>query len=285
MPSPSAYLRHIRCCFTIRRLLREHPSENLENLYWYDLRLRDAVSWKGIGKVLRWGLRRREEDAVFGNYGLSSLYFADTSRCLPTDHPASVWNCLSLPSKPSHTRADEISEALKNNASAIKSEFKAVASRIGTHPDSDSFASTGRWTGLFLSGAKGEIDTELAQQCPQTTAVLRQLPICRNFGFVAFSGMEPGTHVRAHTGSSNLRLRYHLGVDIPEPDKGKIRVADQWYYWEQDGVIAFDDSYEHEVVYDGEKDRIVLIVDVWHPNLIDSDIEVLSHPVFRLFGK
>ncbi|NQZ98142.1 MAG: hypothetical protein HRU01_16645, partial [Myxococcales bacterium] len=47
---------HVRKCRTVARLLREHDSPNLRNLYWYDLRLADAVSWRGIAKVFWWGL-------------------------------------------------------------------------------------------------------------------------------------------------------------------------------------------------------------------------------------
>ena len=39
-----------------------------------------------------------------------------------------------------------------------------------------------------------------------------------------------------------------------------------------------------EVVHDGDLARVVLSVDVWHPDLSDDDIAVLSHPVFHRFG-
>ena len=31
--------------------------------------------------------------------------------------------------------------------------------------------------------------------------------------------------------------------------------------------LIFDDSYEHEVWHEGVEDRIVLIADMWHPQL------------------
>jgi aspartyl/asparaginyl beta-hydroxylase (cupin superfamily) len=82
-----------------------------------------------------------------------------------------------------------------------------------------------------------------------------------------------------------LRLRHHLGIDVPEPDKAKLRVGTQWRGWAKGKSMAFDDSFEHEVVHEGDQERIVLVVDVWHPSLTAGDIEVLSHPVFQRFGK
>ena len=38
-------------------------------------------------------------------------------------------------------------------------------------------------------------------------------------------------------------------------------------------MLVFDDSYEHEVWQRADADRIVLIVDIWHPTLDDETIE------------
>jgi hypothetical protein len=43
---------------------------------------------------------------------------------------------------------------------------------------------------------------------------------------------------------------------------------------------AFDDSFEHEVVHMGERPRVVLVVDLWHPALTPEDVAVLGDPVF-----
>ena len=85
--------------------------------------------------------------------------------------------------------------------------------------------------------------------------------------------------------SSNLRLRYHLGVDVPEPDLVKIRVGDEIKPWIQDKCIVFDDSFEHEVFHNGKKDRIVFIVDLWHPKIKDSYVNILKLDEFKNFGK
>ena len=268
-----------------RRLLREHDTEILRNLYWYDLRLADAVRWRGILKVLLWNALRRSQDEIAGNYDLVNLYHAPSRGDGLHAPAATVWHCSSLRSKPWFDGASAVRDALEQNAGEIVAEYRSVAERIGTHPDHASLTDGGRWTGMFLYEARGVRNEELCRLCPVTARVVDGLPLCRNFGFVMFSGVEPHTHIEAHTGSSNLRLRHHLAVDVPEPDKARIRVGTEWRHWSPGRTLAFDDAFEHEVAHDGERDRIVLVVDVWHPSLTDEDIEVLSHPVFGVFGK
>lgn len=278
-------IEHVRSCRAVRRLLREHDTENLRNLYWYNLRLADAVSLRGIVKVVLWNLFRRQRDEIAGNYDLVNLYYAPPRGDGLAAPAATVWHCKGLEGRAWWDGASHVREVLERNAGAILSEYRSVAERIGTHPDNASLTDRGRWTGMFLFGAKGVRNEELCRRCPVTTRVVESLPLCSSFGFVMFSGMEPHTHVAAHCGSSNLRLRHHLGVEVPEPDKGRLRVGTEWRTWRQGGAMAFDDSYEHEVVHDGDRARVVLVVDVWHPSLTAEDVQVLSDPVFQRFGK
>lgn len=39
------------------------------------------------------------------------------------------------------------------------------------------------------------------------------------------------------------------------------------------------------MVHEGERARVVLVVDVWHPGLAAEDLAVLTDPVFGRFGK
>ena len=52
-----------------------------------------------------------------------------------------------------------------------------------------------------------------------------------------------------------------------------MRVASEEVEWEEGEVLVFDDSYEHEVWQRADADRIVMIVDIWHPTLDDETIE------------
>ena len=107
------------------------------------------------------------------------------------------------------------------------------------------------------------------QIASRTTAVLETLP--RLGETVFFSTMRPGTHLRPHYGAENLRVFVHLGVVIPEGCA--IRVADREVVWEEGKCIVFDDSYDHEAWNRGSAVRTILLVELWHHDLNDAEIE------------
>ena len=89
------------------------------------------------------------------------------------------------------------------------------------------------------------------------------------------SVLLPGTHIRPHTGTTNARVRTHLGVAVPDGDAA-IRVTDAGgtegvHRWEVGKVLAFDDSFEHEVWNRAESARVVIILDFWHPLISAAD--------------
>ena len=86
--------------------------------------------------------------------------------------------------------------------------------------------------------------------------------------------MHPGVHVWPHCGPTNCRIRAHLGLVVP--DGVRIRVTDDIRTWKEGKFIIFDDSFEHEVWHDGDSYRIVLIVDIWHPDLTANQKMMLS---------
>ena len=111
------------------------------------------------------------------------------------------------------------------------------------------------------------------------------MPVNNIFRFVAFSKLSPGTHIKKHTGSSNLRLRYHLAIKVPKEENIRIRVGQTSKVWPQDKCIVFDDSFEHEVFHNGDNERIVLIVDLWHPEISNDVLKIFNTDEFRKFGK
>lgn len=86
--------------------------------------------------------------------------------------------------------------------------------------------------------------------------------------------MYPKTHVHAHTGPTNCRLRAHLGLVVP--DGLQLRVGQEIVAWHEGKLFVFDDSWEHEVWHRGDSYRLVLIVDVWHPDLTETERKTLS---------
>jgi Aspartyl/Asparaginyl beta-hydroxylase len=121
---------------------------------------------------------------------------------------------------------------------------------------------------LFGSGAQPHL-------APFTSSLMRKyIPDATTLadqggGEIIFSVLGSKTRVRAHCGSTNLRLTAHLGLSIPSlsvEDCG-IRVADKWHSWKNGKVFVFDDSYEHEVKNMTSAYRAVLLLRFWHPAL------------------
>jgi aspartyl/asparaginyl beta-hydroxylase (cupin superfamily) len=82
-------------------------------------------------------------------------------------------------------------------------------------------------------------------------------------------------HIEPHTGPTNMRLRCHLGINIPAGDCG-LKVGGETRHWQEGRCLVFDDALRHESWNDTDQPRIVLIVDVWHPDLTPSEITYLE---------
>ena len=63
----------------------------------------------------------------------------------------------------------------------------------------------------------------------------------------------------------------HAGVS-----PSKIRVANEYATWKNGQFVIFDDSYDHEVWHYSQlnQSRLVLIMDIWHPNLSLSQVSI-----------
>ena len=97
--------------------------------------------------------------------------------------------------------------------------------------------------------------------------------------------MEGGTVIPAHAGPTNARLRAHLGLVVPKKGDVHIRIANKTVTWKPGKVgsrldrgrqyscvnitqwTIIDDSFEHEILNDSEKPRLILIIDFHHPDI------------------
>lgn len=123
--------------------------------------------------------------------------------------------------------------------------------------------------GVNMRGANGG--------CPQTLEIIRSLPglyVDYPWGDAALSLQVSQSQLNAHCSVDNLRLRCHLALEIP--DGCGIRVGSETRSWEEGRGLLFDDSFEHEVWNRSASDRLVLIVDFWHPDLTDAEMRALS---------
>jgi aspartate beta-hydroxylase len=132
------------------------------------------------------------------------------------------------------------------------------------------------WTGFyfFRHGVRREAN---CARCPETTRALVHLPLgyVREHGpEVLFSVFTPGTHLLPHRGVTNVRIVGHLPLIVPE--QCALRVGGEVHTWIEGRTVLFDDTYEHEAWNRSSKSRVVLIFDIWHPDLSAVEIAALS---------
>jgi aspartate beta-hydroxylase len=163
---------------------------------------------------------------------------------------------------------------LEAHAPEIRDELLALEP-TAFHREAEPIRRSGEWDVAFFF-ERGRRRDEICEQCPITTRGLEAYPAVRTLaGLIYVSRMRRDTHVHPHRGPTNLRLRCHLGIKVPDGDCA-IRVGGDTRRWEEGRCLVFDDSFEHEAWNHTDEDRIVLIVDVWHPDLSEIEIRLLE---------
>ena len=164
--------------------------------------------------------------------------------------------------------------------------------------------SQGSWQVLsFLN--QGQWDAHLMDLYPTIGNLIQTLPGCLDkclFGNAFISKIQPNTKISPHCGPTNLRHRLQLplwvssslerhnsnkrvnarAADKNTVNKNEIKtglvVADQLITWTEGVPFVFDDSLVHSVDYThttSSSERVVLIVDLWHPDLSARERDVL----------
>jgi aspartyl/asparaginyl beta-hydroxylase (cupin superfamily) len=111
------------------------------------------------------------------------------------------------------------------------------------------------------------------ERCPITwQTLLQHAPVPRVAGWgpnVIFSMLRAGAHIGAHTGMYNTRLVCHLPLIVPAGCR--FRVGNEVREWGEGKLLIFDDTIEHEAWNDSGEDRVLLIFDVWRPELSEQE--------------
>ena len=132
------------------------------------------------------------------------------------------------------------------------------------------------WSALFLC-ENGRPDEALIERCPRTWEAVNQAPLAKIPGFgptVMFSLLKAGARIEPHTGMFNTRLVCHLPLIVPS--KCTFRVGNEVREWREGKLFIFDDTIEHEAWNDSSEDRVVLIFDIWRPELSEQERRELT---------
>jgi aspartyl/asparaginyl beta-hydroxylase (cupin superfamily) len=133
-----------------------------------------------------------------------------------------------------------------------------------------------RWSAFHLHKL-GKLVAENAARCPLTMELLKGAPQPDQPGrtpAAMFSLLKPRTRIPPHTGVSNVRLVTHVPLIIPE--QCGFRVGNTTREWIPGQAFVFDDTIEHEAWNMSDKLRVVLLFDVWHPDLSAPERELIT---------
>lgn len=126
------------------------------------------------------------------------------------------------------------------------------------------------WSALFLV-ENGKMADDIVARCPRAWEAVQAAPLPRivNSPTVMFSLLRAGARIAPHTGTHNARLICHLPLIVP-PNCG-FRVGNDVRQWEEGKLLIFDDTIEHEAWNNSGEDRVVLIFDIWRPELSERE--------------
>ncbi len=151
--------------------------------------------------------------------------------------------------------------AIRGELDQVLAERELVPNFQEISPDQAHLARGDHWKTFFFYAYGYKAEASCAR-CPETARLIESIPGMKT---AFFSILAPHTHVPPHRGVYRGVLRYHLGLLVPEPERCRIRVDDQVLSWHEGESLLFDDTYEHEVWNDSDRDRVVLFLDVLRP--------------------
>lgn len=165
---------------------------------------------------------------------------------------------------------------LERDTDAIRAEFlsltescrEILSSRLGGLHSADTDSSrSGSWSMIPLI-KNGAVVDQFAARCPQTMRIAEKLDMPK-LGLISpslyFSVLEPSSRIAPHTGITNARLIAHLPLIVP--DNCGFSVGGETRRWEVGKALVFDDMTRHEAWNDSNRIRVVLIADLWRPEL------------------
>jgi len=196
----------------------------------------------------------------------------------------SVFHFPGLPPRPFYEReAFDWAPALEAETPAIRDELRALlaegadfrpyveGAKDRPHRDFHGLQGDPNWTAFYL-WKDGAPVKENAARCPRTVAAMRQVPLSAigsRTPSVFFSLLRPGARIPPHHGMLNTRLICHLPLIVPPG--GWLRVGSETRAWQEGRLLIFDDSVEHEALNPAETLRVVLIFDIWRPELTEPE--------------
>lgn len=179
-------------------------------------------------------------------------------------------------------------DALEQATDLIREEFTGLlespevfAPYVQGEPDrpverKTSLLNNPEWSACYL-WKNGQPVMPIARRCPQTLNALKGAPLAYmpdRSPSILYSVLKPGAHIPPHNGLINTRLICHLPLIVP--GECLFRVGNDVRAWETGKCWAFDDTIEHEAWNNSDRTRVVLLFDIWRPELTEEERELVS---------
>lgn len=139
------------------------------------------------------------------------------------------------------------------------------------------------WT-AFHFWRNGAVVDDNAKRCPATMEALAHAPMPQVPGRspnAHWSRLQPGAHIAPHFGMLNTRLICH--IPIQTAPSCTLRVGSETREWEDGVPLIFDDSMEHEARNAGSAERVVLLFEIWRPEIPEEDQSAIAR-IFQAIG-
>jgi beta-hydroxylase len=124
----------------------------------------------------------------------------------------------------------------------------------------NSFFRTG-WKRFYLKWYDRPLPSA-EQLCPQTVALLQQMPLVHG---AMFAVLPPGARLVRHRDPFAGSLRFHLGLRTPNSDGCFIEVDGVRHSFHDGEPLLFDETYIHHAENTTDIDRLILFCDVERP--------------------
>jgi aspartyl/asparaginyl beta-hydroxylase (cupin superfamily)/cation transport regulator ChaB len=242
----------------------------------YEDHLRRQLAGKGIDRPEA----RRAAQALDLLVGKTPLYLQQPKNFYFPELPNIAW--APREDFPWMDAVEAATDDIRDELKRVLEEDNAFSPYVEAEKDRPFFDDHGMlgnpsWSAFYLWKGGAPVP-ENAARFPKTMAALDGVPLCRIPGrtpSILFSLLKPGAHIPPHHGFMNGRYICHLPLIVPEGCG--MRVGPETRPWIEGEACVFDDSIEHEAWNRNlERLRVVLIFDVWRPELSDVERDLVS---------
>jgi aspartyl/asparaginyl beta-hydroxylase (cupin superfamily) len=243
----------------------------------YETYIHEKLAAQGFGQEQLTGRFAQALDLMFGRKQIylqqpSVFYFPGLTQTQFFDD-RSLFPWLDALEKTTDDIRAELVEAMKQKDGFVP----YIESDVKRPPrDYQGLADSLDWSAFYL-WKNGEPVEDNIRRCPKTMQALANVPldrIPRRTPSILFSVLRANSRIPPHNGFLNTRLICHLPLIVP-PGCG-FRVGNDVREWKEGKAWVFDDTIEHEAWNDSDQTRVILLFDIWRPDISEEERRMIA---------